>query len=127
MAMKLNIASKANQATTFPALLVASYLKETDKNSAWNIEFEEVESFKTDDTASVELTVDNSAPVHGSENAIYKLIETFSFLRGKNKSLVCATEVIMFIIINIVLRSMSGSKRTENSLLQTSSLPRHLY
>ena len=96
MAMKLNIASKANQATTFPALLVASYLKETDKNSALNIEFEEVESFKAGDTASVELNVDTSAPVYGSENAIYKLIETFSFLQGKNKNLVCATKVNMF-------------------------------
>lgn len=87
----MNIASKANQATTFPALLVASYAQETSKNGTVNIKFDEVESLKTGEQISVKTVAGTDAPVHGPESAISKLIATFDTLKSKHESLVCAT------------------------------------
>ena len=85
----LNIASKANQATTIPALLVASYVKESSQPTSVNVNFKEVDALKSGEEASVELVVGKS--VYGSENAIQSLIETYPFLQGKNDSAVCTT------------------------------------
>ncbi len=89
----LKAASKANQATTFPALLVASYVKETGKDESINITFDEVETLKNGDHDSVELSQGNSAPTYGSENVVSKLIEGFSILKSQHESLVCAPRV----------------------------------
>lgn len=80
----LNIASKANQATIFPALLVAYYAKEADPNASININFEELEAHKSSEKATVELVLSNAAPIYGSEDVISSLIETYPFLRGKS-------------------------------------------
>lgn len=84
----LNIASKANQATTFPALLVAYYAKESDPNASINVIFEEAEALKSGDKASVELVVGSRMSRFGFENAINGLITTCSFLQGKHEELV---------------------------------------
>ncbi len=80
----LNIASKANQATTIPALLVAQYAKEADPNASININFEEVEALKTGEKAAVELTIGNGTSSYGSEHVISELISAYPFLQGKH-------------------------------------------
>lgn len=84
----LNIASKANQATTFPALLVAHYSKEADPNSSVNVNFLEVNTLKAGDNATVEIAVGSGTSVYGSEKVIDVLVKAFPFLQGKNDTLV---------------------------------------
>ena len=84
----LNIASKANQATTFPALLVAHYAKEADPNSSINVNFEEVETLKAQENATVEVTVGTGTSAYGFEKVIDVLAEAYPFLQGKNDTLV---------------------------------------
>ena len=85
----LNVASKANQATTIPALLVAQYAKEADPNASINIKFDEVEAFKTGDKATVELAVGNGTSSYGSEHVISELMSAYPFLQGKHMDSVC--------------------------------------
>lgn len=84
----LNVASKANQATTFPALLVAHYAKEADPNSSINVNFEEVDTLKSGDSATVEIVVGSGTSTYGSEEVIDVLIQTYPFLQGRNETLV---------------------------------------
>lgn len=81
----LSIASKANQAETFPAVLVASYVKESDPSASININFEEVETLEFSDMASVELVLGAETSKYGSMEAIASLVEAYSFLQGKNE------------------------------------------
>ena len=80
----LNIASKANQATTLPALLVAQYTKESDPNASININFDEVEALKTGDKATVELVIGNGTSSYGSEYVISELMSAYPFLQEKH-------------------------------------------
>ena len=84
----LNVASKANQATTFPALLVAHYAKEADPNSSININFEEVDTLKAQDKATVEVILGSGTSTYGSEKVIDVLVKAYPFLQGKNGILV---------------------------------------
>lgn len=84
----LNVASKANQAATLPAVLVAQYAKECDPNASVNIKFEEVETLKSGDESSVELIVGSGTSVYGFEQVVRGLIETFPYLQGKNENVV---------------------------------------
>ena len=86
----LTIASKANQATTFPSLVVAHYVKESGKHTSLNVKFDEVETLKSGDDASVELILGSAGPKYGSEQIIGSMMEAFPFSQGKNDSLVCA-------------------------------------
>ena len=88
----LNIASKANQATTFPALMVAHYAKEADPNSSINVNFEEVDTLKAADNATVEVVVGTGTSTYGSENVIDSLVEAYPFLQGKHDTLVSHIE-----------------------------------
>ena len=80
----LNIASKANQATTIPALLVAQYAKEADPNASININFDEVEALKTGDKATVELAIGHGTSSYGSEHVISELMGAYPFLQGNH-------------------------------------------
>ena len=84
----LNIASKANQATIFPALLVAHYAKEADPNSSINVNFEEVDTLKAGGDATVEIVVGSETSKHGSEKVIDGLVEAYPSLQGKYDALV---------------------------------------
>ena len=84
----LNIASKANQASTLPALLIATYVNESDSNATININIEDVDILKSSDKASVELVQGSSASKYGCENVISELLSTYSFLQGKHMDLV---------------------------------------
>ena len=81
----LNIASKANQATTLPPLLVAKYAQESDSNASIKINFEEVEALKADGKAVVEFIAGSRASFSGTEDVISGLIETYPFLQGKQQ------------------------------------------
>ena len=80
----LNIASKANQATTIPALLVAQYAKEADPNASININFDEVEALKSGDKSTVELAIGTGTSSYGSEHIISELMSAYPFLQEKN-------------------------------------------
>ena len=84
----LSIASKANQATTFPALLVAHYAKEADPSSSINVNFQEVNTLKAGDNATVEIAVGSGTSTYSSEKVINVLVEAFPFLQAKNDTLV---------------------------------------
>ncbi len=86
----LNIASKANQATTLPALLVANYAKESDSKASINVHFQDVDILKSGNKTSVELVQGNSSPTYGCDNVINELLSTFSLLQAKHADLVCA-------------------------------------
>ena len=81
----LTVASKANQATTLPALLVASYANQTDPNVSINIKIEDLDKLDSGDGASVELVLKNESPKHGSEQVVGELIGTYRFLQGKHE------------------------------------------
>lgn len=83
MSKTLRIASKANQATTLPVLLVASLVNESNPKEAIILKFEEVELLRSSDSA-VELIVGDGSPIHGSSNCLDKLIQEYSFLSGKH-------------------------------------------
>lgn len=84
----LSIASKANQATSVPALLVASYANRSDPNALVDIKFEEAETLKSKKGTSVEFVLASDAPVYGSEYAVGRLIEAYPFLQvhGQHKA-----------------------------------------
>ena len=84
----LTIASKANQATTFPALLVAHNAKEADPKTSITVNFEEVDTLKAEDKPTVEIVVGSGTSTYGSEKVIDVLIEAYPFLQGKNSPLV---------------------------------------
>lgn len=79
----LTIASKANQATTLPVLLVASLVNESDPPAAVNLKFEEVEVLGSSNSA-VELLVKNGSPIHGSSKCLDKLAQEYPLLSGKH-------------------------------------------
>ena len=95
----LNIASKANQATTFPALLVAQYINGVDPNSSISVNFEEVDSLKVGDNATVELIIGSGKSTYGSEKVIDGLVEAYPFLQGKRMTLVGRCESLVSICI----------------------------
>lgn len=80
----MNIASKANQASTFPALLVATYVNESTQDSSIKINFQEVEFVKAGHDATVELSLGSATSVYGSESSIGGLVDAFPFLQSKN-------------------------------------------
>lgn len=84
----LNIASKANQATTFPALLVGHYAKKSDPNASINVNFEEVEALKSEKRSVVELVAGSGTSSYGTEEVLSGLVEIFTVLQDKNEKLV---------------------------------------
>lgn len=84
----LCVASKANQATTVPALLVVSYLNKSDPSASIDIKFEEAETLKSKNGVSIELVVANGTPIHGFEKAISGLTAAYPSLQGTHEALV---------------------------------------
>ena len=83
MTTTLAIASKANQATTLPVLLVASLVNESNSKAAIILKFEEVEVLGSSDSA-VNLVIGDGSPIHGSSNCLETLIQEYPFLSGKH-------------------------------------------
>lgn len=73
--MKLRIATKAPQATTFPILLVAHFAKETAKAEI-DIDFEEAEILDTRSKATVILSYGSKNSISNLEDVLRKLAVT---------------------------------------------------
>lgn len=82
----LKIASKANQAATFPALLVAAFARELDPSSNILIEFAESDALDKGNKAITELTSSSGQNVTGPEIVLSKLLEDQPLLQGKDKT-----------------------------------------
>ncbi|KAI9740346.1 MAG: hypothetical protein M1834_004925 [Cirrosporium novae-zelandiae] len=80
----LKVATKANQATILPVILITSYLNETAGKAEVVISFEDVDKFK-ESGATVEF--DNGSSIHGEVAVTQKLLELFPSLRGKDSNL----------------------------------------
>lgn len=84
----VKIALKANQATTFPVLLVARFAKELNTNASINVDFKEVEALESGGKAAVKLAIRSGTSSHGTENVINGLVENYPYLQGNNEKLV---------------------------------------
>ena len=84
----LTIASKANQATSVPALLVAAWANELDPNASVRVEFQDAETLKSRKSEVVELALGSEGPTYGSGNVIDSLLHSFFLLQGTDESLV---------------------------------------
>jgi len=84
----LNIASKANQAKSIPALLVAARVNNLDPNASIDINFQDADTLKSGGGEAVELIIGTDSPVYGSEKAIASLTQAYPVLQGKDESLV---------------------------------------
>ena len=105
----LQIASKANQAATLPALLVASYAKESDPNASLNVNFEEVDILKSSSKAAIELVVGNRPSCIGLEKVISELCELYPLIQGKNEQDVCCCTSVFKRYLSVTFpRSTNG-------------------
>ena len=86
--MKLNVASKANQAITFPAVLVAHYIQELDPHVSLKTNFEEVDALKFGDAASIELMLGDGTSITGTDRVLQKFVQSYNFLQLKQQKLV---------------------------------------
>lgn len=84
----LTVACNANQATTLPAVLVASYAKCSDPNASINITFQDVETLHAGDGVALELVSTKESPVYGTDQIIGKLLEIHCSLHVKHENLV---------------------------------------
>ena len=84
----LKIATKANQAFTLPALLVARFAKEQNRNVFIDVHFEDVDTLKPNENALIELHQESKSSTSGSQEVINELISTFSLCQGKNEKIV---------------------------------------
>ncbi|KAK2756402.1 hypothetical protein FQN54_005294 [Arachnomyces sp. PD_36] len=81
---ELVIATKANQATLLPALLVAGSVNESLGRTEISFRYEDADTLPSGDGKTIEFTVEGKNAVFGSENVIKELRTTFPFLRGKD-------------------------------------------
>lgn len=79
----LTVASKANQATTLPVLLVAYFANESDPNVSITFRFEEVEVLESSNSV-VELVIGDGSPIIGLSSCLDKLIQEYLVLSGKD-------------------------------------------
>ncbi|KAL8988846.1 MAG: hypothetical protein Q9177_002139 [Variospora cf. flavescens] len=84
----LNIASKANQAITLPALLVAEYAREADPNVKIVIEFKDVEVLDSSEKGELRFVMTGKPPVFASSQVIRELLQGFPFWQGHSVDLV---------------------------------------
>lgn len=81
---ELVIATKANQATLLPALLVASSVNESLGRPEIKFRFEEADTLPESDGKTIEFTA-GGKEAYGTENVINELRTAFPFLRGKDE------------------------------------------
>ena len=84
----IRAATKANQATFLPTILVATYINKSDPDAALIIDLKDVDVLQNGVDSIVRLDIGSNASDYGSENIILKLIETYSILQSKNTDLV---------------------------------------
>ena len=95
------IATKANQATILPAILVATYVNESDPNASISIHLQDLDVLKSGDDATVRLDSGSTIASYGSETIILKLIAAHHVLQSKHADLVsCQYQRCVFVAIN---------------------------
>ncbi|PYH36948.1 glutamate--tRNA ligase GUS1 [Aspergillus neoniger CBS 115656] len=82
---KLSLATKANQASLLPVLLVATSINEARPTPVIAINFEDAAVLAEGEKAIVQFTGASGAPVYGTDNAIKELRASFPFLNGKDE------------------------------------------
>ncbi|OJZ82191.1 glutamyl-tRNA synthetase [Aspergillus piperis CBS 112811] len=82
---KLSLATKANQASLLPVLLVATSINEARPTPVIAINFEDAAVLPEGEKAIVQFTGASGAPVYGTDNAIKELRASFPFLNGKDE------------------------------------------
>ncbi|CAK40405.1 probable glutamate--tRNA ligase, cytoplasmic [Aspergillus awamori] len=82
---KLNLATKANQASLLPVLLVATSINEARPTPVIAINFEDAAVLSEGEKAIVQFTGASGAPAYGTDNAIKELRASFPFLNGKDE------------------------------------------
>ena len=79
----LRIATKANQATSIPALLVVTYANRENPNAAIDIKYDEVETLKSGIDISTEFVVEKDASSSGFQEVLNSLTTIYPVLYGK--------------------------------------------
>ena len=74
----LHIASKANQATSIPALLIATLANNKDPNASITIDFQDVETLRSGVKEAVEFVPKSGTSIHGSEHVVSHLAKSYS-------------------------------------------------
>ncbi|PWY74715.1 glutamyl-tRNA synthetase [Aspergillus eucalypticola CBS 122712] len=82
---KLSLATKANQASLLPVLLVATSINEARPTPVIAINFEDAAVLPEGEKAIVQFTGASGAPVYGTDYAIKELRASFPFLNGKDE------------------------------------------
>ena len=76
--MALRIATRANQALTLPALLIATFVNESTSEPVIIVGYEDAESLSsTDKAAAVEYVDKGTSPATGCNEVVKALIEKF--------------------------------------------------
>ncbi|KAL8935660.1 MAG: hypothetical protein Q9211_004586 [Gyalolechia sp. 1 TL-2023] len=81
----LTIASKANQAETLPALLVAEYAKQSDPNVKVDICFKDVEQLSSENNSGLELTSTGKPSLENSRDILHSFLENFKTRQGESQ------------------------------------------
>lgn len=84
----LTVACNANQATTLPAVLAASYAKLSDPSASINITFEDVETLHPGYGVALELAFKKDSPAYDTDKIIGKLLEIYFSLHVEHDNLV---------------------------------------
>lgn len=79
----LTLASKANQATLLPLLLIATHANNSDPNVSITIQFEDTGTLKQATGATAELSLSTDPPTYDSEDVVAQLVEAYPSLQGK--------------------------------------------
>ena len=80
----LNIASKANQAITFPPLMVASLINHSDSMSQISIHFDDVDLLEPGGKEAVGLSLSSNEFIYG-EQVLDKMVDSFTAIQIKNQ------------------------------------------
>jgi glutamyl-tRNA synthetase len=91
----LNIASKANQATSLPSLLVATRVNHLDPKANITINVHDTETVKSGSGEAAELTLETTSPVYSTDDVVATLLKTYPFLQGTHEDLVCFGAVLL--------------------------------
>ncbi len=96
----LSIASKANQATTIPALLVASFANDT-QDASIDINFEDGAALPgLEREESTRLVTDDGTSISGVESIVRKLIELYPALTAVHKEMVSEVSICGVTVID---------------------------
>ena len=85
---QLTLATRANQASLLPALVIATSINQAGPTPVVAITYEDTAVLREGENAIVQFTGASGKPVFGSENVIQELIANYPYLHGKEEKLV---------------------------------------